>query len=133
MRSSASICCVRLRQCLRDKRSVPIWLLEDTIEALQRVDSCGLVREHRDGYIRRAAALLPVSTGTKLANKARALLAEARALRRSPSALFATSFDEPPTTVRDAMLAALLLAGDDMPDSLRQFRRILSAGNDPEQ
>ena len=122
MKSLAATCLTRLRECRDTGRPIPADVIDSTIEALGRVVTCDVLRMQRDLLIRNAGALLAPAP---VACKARQLVRESTRLRRAWRVTQHLLPSNPPTTPRDALHAALLIA--ELPESTRQFTRILQA------
>ena len=116
----------RLRTCQTYGKEPPPELVSDAIECLTRICSQRVARERRDRCIRQAATLAQAAT---LGDLASLLAREAAALSRSWAQLVHQPPPQPPFNVRDALHAARLQWP--LPESPRQFRRILESGQDP--
>lgn len=116
----------RLRTCQTYGKEPSPELVADAIECLTRICSQRVARERRDRCIRQAATLAQAAT---LEDRARLLVREAAALHRSWARLVHQPPAQPPRSVRDALHAARLQWP--LPESHRQFRRILESGPDP--
>lgn len=115
----------RLRVCREAALPVPLDLLDDAMECLERVTDAALLRARRDEFIRRAALLV---TEKSVFRKAAVLADEAKAMSRTWHLTKSHLPDGVPSTVRACLHAAAHQA--ELPFSQRQFYRVLCASDD---
>lgn len=109
-----------LRACKAAGTPVSPTLRDAALESLIRVADHEWRRSERNRLVCAAGSLLAEST---IEGRAKALLREKRAMLRTWHALKNQSPRAPEPTVRDLLREAHLI--EDLPDSLRQFRRLL--------
>lgn len=125
MISLADLTLERLQACHRSGKPVPPQVLGDAIECLSRARSLRQARAARDRMIRMAGKL---SGGPCPQACARELIRQATALERVWPRLLEQAPPDAPQTVRDALHLARWHA--QLPDSERQFLRILQTANE---